>query len=151
MAGRTPSAGGQRRPSQPGWGGAGRPSAPPTAAPRTGRALLGPFSPAKSPAKHAVHKRLAPALDAQQPRFKPPRRRSATWLLTGKAGYTHSPPILLFHQLHLLARTTAPYSPRASSDALPCRARPLHNSRATASSSTTSWAAARGREGLWGL
>lgn len=57
---------------------------------------------------------------------------TATRPLPGDAGPAHSPPILLLRQLHPLAQTTAPYSPRASSDALPCRARPLHNSRASA-------------------
>lgn len=65
------------------------------------------------------------------------------------AGPSHSPPILLLRQLHPQAQTTAPYSPCTSSDALPCRSRPLHNSRASASTPglPTTW----GRGGFWEL
>ena len=66
-------------------------------------------------------------------------------------GPAHSPPILLLRQLRPQAQTTAPYSLRASSDALPCRARPLHNSRASASASTPGRAWPRSRGDLWEL
>lgn len=79
------------------------------------------------------------------------KRRMATRPPPSDTGLAHSPPILLFRQLHPQAQSTAPYSPRASSDALPCRARPLHNSRASASVPTPGLAKARGRGGLWEL
>lgn len=64
------------------------------------------------------------------------KRLTATRPPPSDADPAHSPPILLLRQLHPEAQTTAPYSPRAFSDALPCRSRPLHNSRASASAST---------------
>lgn len=79
------------------------------------------------------------------------KRPTATRPLPSDAGPAHSPPILLLRQLHPQAQTTEPYSPHASSDALPCRARPLHNSRASASASTPGWAWPQSRGGLWEL
>lgn len=77
------------------------------------------------------------------------KRRTATRPPPSDDWPAHSPPILLLRRFHPQAHTTAPYSPRASSDALPCRARPLHNSRASAS--TPGLAKARGRGDLWEL
>lgn len=112
--------------------------------PRTARpSPLGPETRPSRPARPP----LQPPGRAAPTRALSPRRDP--WLARDPA---HSPPILSLHRLRPPAATTAPYSPRASSDALPCRARPLHNSRASASASTQGRAkASLGRGVLWEL